>query len=326
MIAPTEAVSDAPDPASLQQQPAEQTVTVAVVAIAGQRHLSRCLSALKTQTGAPPFNVVVAASDRLEPLDGVRREFPDVRIISRVGVRTPIDLAAVAVNSAKADLILLTEDHCVPDPDWVSVLSRSIQTGRGAVGGAIEPMGEMSDFEWAFYFVDFFRYQGRLREGQVDSLSVCNVAYRRHDLNSIDEDSRAFFHETRIHAALKKSVGRLWMVPAARVRTRRRVDRSEALRERYAFGRIYACRLAAPGERVRRWWLVFAAPVLPMLLLMRVADAASTSRPLLRRFFSALPDVSALVAAWSWGEALGYLTGRLPESAEAARDHGEEPL
>lgn len=282
--------------------------------------MERCLTALEQQRESPEFDVVVAAAPMLGDLAHIRRRFPQARLIVSEKVTTPIHLAAAAVNAADGEIILLTEDHCVPDLDWVATLSRGITAGRGAVGGSVDPLdeGSMTPFDWAFYYVDFFRYQTPQHGGAVNALSSCNVGYRKGDLNSLDDQWRTSLHETRIHAALRQRIGPLWMDPGARVKAGRKVNRPDALRERFAFGRIYACRRIDQPHGALRPWLALASPLLPLLLLVRLGRAAQRDRVTARKFLRSLPDLALLVLAWSVGEALGYWTGRAPPSADAA--------
>lgn len=304
-----------PDPAG---------VTVGIVAICGEPHLARCLDALSAQRNAPPFDIVIASAPRLGKLARVRQRFPDVRFTMDPKVMSPIDLAAMAVTAAHGEVILLTEDHCVPDSEWVGSLTRTIQRNGSAVGGAVDPLDPetMTAFDWAFYFVDFYRYRTPLTAGIADALSECNVAYRRSSLEALDEPWRTSFHETRIHIALAKQGAPLWMEPRARVRAGRRVHRSDALRERYAFGRYYGCRRIEHPHQHTRLWLALGSPLLPLLLLGRMARASARDAHLSRRFLRSLPDLASLVIAWSFGEALGYVTGRGPETMEAAPERG----
>jgi hypothetical protein len=262
----------------------------------------------------------------LGDLAGIRERFPRARLIVNENVTTPINLAAAAVSAADGELVLLTEDHCLPDADWVAALSRAIIEGRGAVGGTVDPLDEdnMTPFDWAFYYVDFFRYQTPRQRGPVSTLSSCNAGYRKSDLQSLDDQWRTSFHETRINAALRERIGPLWMEPGARVEAGRKVHRGDALRERFAFGRIYACRRIDKPHRAMRPWLALASPLLPLLLLARLGRAARRDRATARKFRRSLPDLALLVLAWSAGEALGYWTGRAPASANAAPERPAE--
>jgi len=315
---PGRATAAAENHESANAKPA--SVTVAVVAISGESQLERCLDALSNQHDAPEFDIVIAAAPTLGDLRHARRRFPAVQIDIHERATSPVDLAAKALARARGDVILLTEDHCVPDGDWVKSLTRTIQRSGSAVGGAVDPLDleRMTSFDWAFYYVDFYRYQTPLTAGIADSLSVCNVAYRRANLESLDEPWEASFHETRIHTALARKGAPLWMEPRARVQAGRRVFRGDALRERYSFGRYYGCRRIEPPHEGSRLRLLLASPLLPLLLVGRMARASARDDKRARRFLRSLPDIAALVLAWSLGEALGYLTRREPATMEAA--------
>jgi hypothetical protein len=298
----------------------QPSVTVGIVAICGETQLERCLEALFRQHHAPAFDVVIAAAPRLGELRRLRERFPQVDIRIDPAVTSPIDLAARAVTAARGDIIILTEDHCVPDEGWVAALTRTLQRNGTAVGGAVDPLDPetMTAFDWAFYYVDFYRYQTPLTAGIADALSECNVAYRRQNLEALEEPWRTSFHETRIHIALAKQGGPLWMEPRASVRAGRRVSRGDALRERYSFGRYYACRRIEPPHESGRVWFALGSPLLPLLLLARMARASARDDRTARRFLRSLPDLAALVMAWALGEALGYFTKRGPATMEAA--------
>jgi hypothetical protein len=294
--------------------PGSDNVTVAVVGICGPEHLERCLGALDEQRGAPPFETLVVYDPHLIGMEAVRGARSAVRFVANQGQRTPLELAARAVAEADGDLILLTEDHCVPGPDWVKELCSSQAAGRAAVGGLVHAAPGMSAVDWAFYYVDFFRYSPPAEESRAPSLTVCNVAYRRDHLAAVRGLWGEIFHETAINDALRQRFGALWLHPSAEVTMRRHVRLADAVKERYAFGRLFGCtRLEFVGP-ARRLAYALLAPMLPVLLLGRMARKAFQSRTSSRRFMRSLPALILLVVAWSWGEWLGYLTARRPAS------------
>ena len=50
--------------------------------------------------------------------------------------------------------------------------------------------------------------------------------------------------------------------------------------------------------------------VLPVVLLVRHTRMQAAKRVRLAKFLRVSPLVALLLAAWSWGELLGYVTGR----------------
>jgi hypothetical protein len=293
-------------------------VTVGIASLCEASMIARTLEALGAQAGAPPFDVVVAHKPGLAGLDGLRTAFPHVQFVSRDGVEAPIHLQALAAEHATGELFVLTEDHCVPDAEWVGRLAKALQPGRAAVGGPIEWPEGASAVAWAFYFLDFYRYVGPLRDGPSATLSVCNVAYRRDDLEAIRGCWQDGFHETEVHKSLVERHGPLWAVPDARVRMSRRVGFSGAVKECYGQGRLFASkRVEFADTRQRLSYVVFGL-TLPVVLFLRRAQVAFKRPDTRRRFLGALAPMTAMVLAWSWGEWLGYLTGRPARRLELA--------
>lgn len=303
-------------PGDVQPEP---SVTVAVVGICSREHLERCLSGLGAQQDAPAFDIVVVHDPHIVGIPEVAERYPAVRVVSNEGQRTPLELAARAIREASGDVVLLTEDHCIPAPDWVGVLVREVlQPDRAAVGGLVETDPGASSIDWAFYYVDFFRYSQAIPAGPSPSLTVCNVAYRREHLDAVADKWQTIFHETAINDALRGRFGPLWLTPAARVSMRRNVRFGDAVYERYAFGRLFSCTRLEFASGLRRLYYLLFSPALPLLLLYRMGRKAAGERASIRRFLHALPQLTALVAAWSWGEWLGYLTRRRPASLVVA--------
>jgi len=294
-------------------------VTVAICAIAGADHLVRCLEAVLTQPGAGTFEVLVITDPRLPGVDDLRPRFPAVRIIRNEGQSTPIEIASRALREATGDIVVLTEDHCIPDPGWLGQLLAAHREGRAAVGGAVETHHDGDPVTWAFYLVDYYRYMRPQPEGPVAALTVCNVSYRREQLEAVRALWQGTFHETAINASLAQRFGVLWFVPDAIVRTRRRVPFGAAVYERYAFGRMFACnRNAFGGSLPRRWVYAVLAPLLPPVILWRMARRAFRSAPAGAMFVRSALPLLAMVLAWTWGEWLGYITNRLPKDVNAA--------
>jgi hypothetical protein len=303
---------------------ATPSIDVAVVCICSAGHLARCLDALAAQQGAPPFRVVVRYDPTLPDMEALGRRHPGVDMGCRPLERTPLELAAAALRECRGEFVLLTEDHCVPGPDWVRRMLAARRPDRAAVGGRVETAAEASAVDWAFYYVDFFRYAAPAREGPSPTLTVCNVAYDRDRLEAVREVWAESFEEPHVHGALRQRFGVLWMAADSQVTMRRAVSLGEALRERYAFGRIFGHTRAAHMPPGRRALYSVLALALPVLLLGRMTAKALRSPALLRRFAGAFVPLVGLVLCWSCGEWLGYVTGRPPNALVLApeRDSG----
>ncbi len=301
-----------------EPQRKERTVSVTVVCICSAAHLRRCLTALREQVEVPRFDLIVAYDPHIPGIEAAAAEFPEARMVCNEGQRTPLELASRAVRESTGDLILLTEDHCEPARRWVRTMIDAQSKDRAAVGGRVEIVPGASATDWAFYFVDFFRYAGPLPEGPSPALTVCNVSYDRERLAEVRKLWEMFFMEPVVNDALRARYGELWLAADSEVKMSRHASLRDALYERYAFGRLFGYTRNGFCSRGRRISYAVLAPTLPLLLLGRMARAASRSPELTRSFLRAIGPLVLMVISWTWGEWLGYLTGRLPRTLVVA--------
>lgn len=293
-------------------------ITVVVVAICSVPQLRRSLDALAAQDIGREYEVIVAADSRMEGVAGLAPSFPDVTFLSKAGCNTPIELTTLGLQAAQGERIVLTEDSCVARPDWLARITEAPWEGRAAVGGIVEATPGISAAMWAFCYVDFFRYMRPVSDGPAPTLSVCNVAYHSSHLAAVADKWRDGFHETVINGALAGMFGPLWFLPSAEVRVRRDVTFGDAVYERYAFGRLFGATRIARETLGRRLYYAAVSPALPFLLMARMLGKARQEEALMRQFVMALPSIVVMVAAWSWGEWMGYLTARRPRRITTA--------
>jgi hypothetical protein len=266
------------------------------------------------------FQIVVRCDPALEGIDDVVRRYPEAQISASPGERTPLELAAASLRACSADVLLLTEDHCIPHPGWVRSMLKARAPGRAVVGGRVEISPGASAVDWAFYYVDFFRYAAPVSDGPSPTLTVCNVAYDRDRLQAIRPLWDVRFEEPAVHNALRERFGELWLTSDSEVVMRRRVSIADALSERYGFGRIFGHTRIAHVSTARRVVFALAAPALPMLLVGRMTIKALRSPALMGHFLSAIFPLTAMVLCWSWGEWIGYITGRPPRRLLLAQE------
>ncbi|MDP9171774.1 MAG: hypothetical protein M3N54_14250 [Acidobacteriota bacterium] len=314
-------------------EPPALSVVVAIVSDTTGRldvaHLGPCLAALKGQIDGPPLEIVVPYHPSLEGIAGMREQHPDVRFHEIADLRTFTgkpgsrehhdELRARGLGLASGAIVALIEDHGIAAPDWSARIAQAHAGAISAAGGAIENEVDRP-LNWAVYFCDFLRYQNPLPEGESLIVSDANVAYKREALESVGSVWRAIFHESAVNNALRAKGGTLVLAPRAVVSQHRLGLRlGSALKERYVWGRSYAAtRAGLAGTSRRLFWAVFA-PVLPALILSRMALMAFQKGRTIKPFIKAFPLTTALVVTWSFGELVGYVTGRAnTQGAQAA--------
>jgi hypothetical protein len=283
-------------------------------------HLQACLAALMRQSGPPTMEIIVPYHPFVEGIARLRQEYTDVRFVEVNDLRTYTrrggsrehhdELRAKGFALARGSIVALIEDVGIPAVDWSARLVEAHRGPFGGVGGAIEN-GIDRPLNWAVYFCDFLRYQNPLPRGESTIASDANVSYKRAALESIRPVWQEFFHEESVNGALRSRGEKLALAPEVVLYQHRQGLRlREALKERFVWGRSFGGTRARRAGTLRRVLRAVLAPLLPALILTRMTLMAWKKRRTMAAFLKALPLTVALTLSWSWGEFVGYVTGR----------------
>jgi len=285
-------------------------LSVIVVVLGGGHELVRCLEALRAQTNPPPMEVIVPHDDRLREIDLPRQTSPAVKFLHLPGQHSYAELRAAGVRASRGRVVAVTEDQCIPPGTWCANVVCVHTNTHVAVGGPVEKLQPDSPLGWAIYLRELGTYMPPMPDGPSLHLTDCNVSYKRASLDSISGVWAKEFHEPQVHEALRQRGGTLWLSPALLTYQHRSLRFVPALKERYAFGRLFGCLRAAAVPRARRLLLVAVSLFLPALLVGRVLSSVLRKRRHRGACLVALPYLIVFSIVWSWGEFLGYLTNR----------------
>lgn len=297
-------------------------LSVVVTIVDAGDALERCLVALAAQQEAPDLEVVVPWDTSVPNVSALAARFPSVRFLpmGQPATTRPASSAAgqhelfdrrrsAGLAAATGDIVAILEDRGVPRDGWARTMGDIHERlPHAAVGGAIEN-GRDSLLHWAVYFCDFGRYQRPFEAGSRRWVSDVNVGYKRRALDQTRTLWRDRYHETTVHWALQRAGETLYLTPDLVVdQMRGRLRLGSVIRERFAWGRLFAYTRARETAFPKRMALAFLAPLLPALLLARHARLQVAKRVTCGTFLKASPLVCVLLVAWSLGEALGYMT------------------
>jgi hypothetical protein len=299
-------------------------ISVVVVILSGPRTLARCLDALGSQMDAGNLEVLIPWDASHGDSTRLAGEYSWARFLPCPSSRprTTAELRSIGARSARGEIIALTEDHCVPSPDWCARIVEAHRQGHAAVGGAVEKVTPDSVLPWAFYLADYLRYMNPMPEGPAAGLTDCNVSYKRTALQAVAPLWAVEFHEHLVHEALTGRGQTLWFSPRLVVHQQRPITWSAALRDRYAYGRLFgSTRIGGAGLGVR---LARAAAscLIPPLQVARIAGNVMSKGRCTGPFVRCLPAIALLAATWAWGECVGYLTGKPDPSLTPAPPGG----
>lgn len=297
----------------------ELSVVIAVVSDA--KHLEGCLNSLLNQTNSVSMEIIVPYVAGESGIQALKSHFPTVLFLPVESTSSMVsdsgasrehhdELRAIGLTHAKGKILALIEDHGRVEKEWALHMIEAHLASCAAVGGAIE--NEVNQpLNWAIYFCDFGRYQRPFQAGPSPFISDANSSYKRRALQSIQDIWEKSFHETTVNLALVARGETLWLSPVPVVyQHRENLSVSRALQERYVWGRSFAGTRARELGVAKRCLYLVLSPALTFLLVARKIRAILVKKRNVGAFLKAFPLTLLLLSFWSFGEFVGYLTGR----------------
>jgi len=280
---------------------AEPAVSVVIGAAAPPASLEACLAALEPQRDGAEVLVVEAV-----PAPAALRErFAWAQFIARPGRLVP-ELWREGIDASRGEIVALTIACMEPAPDWLAEI-RAAHRAHDAVAGAIEPAPRLRLRDWAEYFCRYAPDMLPFEPHLCPDLPGDNASYKRTLLQRTRELYRDGFWEPVIHRALEHDGVVLWHAPELVVRQRASAGMRAFLRQRLRHGAGHGRQRGARFGTARNVAGVLGAPLVPLLLTVRLVRQVSRRRRLRARVALALPLILAFNVAWAIGEARGHL-------------------
>ena len=301
---------------------AEPELSVVLAPVARGIHLPDALASLAAQEEPPALEIIVPVDASIDGTDALRTQYPAVHFINVEGTadqgrsedfgvaHLAIDRRrAAALAAARAPVVAITDEWARPRADWCRELLRQHEAPHAVIGGAISCARDRA-INWALFFMDGGRYQNPLPEGPAIFVTDVNVSYKRAALEGSDV-WREEYHETRLHDELRQRGETLWLTPRLVVGVDRgEIPLGDALRERFAWSRLYAGRRSQEVSEGMRLALAAGSPLLSLVLLFRQVCTAWQRGAHRGALLRCLPVLALMDLVWSIGEATGYATGR----------------
>lgn len=289
----------------------EPAVSIVVGSVAPSEALEACLAALDAQRRNGDVEVLVC-EQRQSPA-ALRQRFSWARFLERPGALVP-QLWTEGIAESRGEIVALTIAPMVPAEDWVARI-REQHLRYDAIAGAIDPGERMRAVDWAEYFCryanDMLPFEGHM----CPDLPGDNAAYKRALLEGTRDLYRDGFWEPVVHRQLAQDGVTLWHTPTLVVRQGRSAGFSAFVRQRLAHGRAHGNQRGTRFSTARNLVGVLAAPLVPLVLSVRILRQVLAKRRHRLRAVAVLPIIACFNLAWAAGEALGHadsLAGRTP--------------
>jgi glycosyltransferase involved in cell wall biosynthesis len=285
-------------------------LSVVIASLVGAPFIDDCLASIEKETKELDAEVIVVACGTSEYAERLRVKFPWARVVHRPSRETVPELRRLGVERSQGDIIAIIEEHCLASPDW---LRRAIEGhARGdhaAVGGPVVDHAYPRVRDWVVYFCEYNGYLPPWSEGEAYDLNGANIAYRRQVLldhyNLLSEG----YWEASLHPVLVREGFKFLALPQMVVYHRGPFPFGYYLRQRYWFSRAFAGARANALPASRRLAYLVASPLVPGVLLARMAARVWEKHCHVEKFALSLPLLIPALTVYAAGEWVGYLAG-----------------
>jgi hypothetical protein len=293
-------------------------LTVIVGSLDAGTCLSECLEALQSACAGIDAEILVIDGSAGPSLDLVRKRFSSARFLSMPSGTLVPALWGRGLREARGRIVAFTIAQCRVGAGWARTLIEGIRAGAAGVGGpiAVRP-GTSATGRATFYL----RYSAWLNGsgGMVREIAGDNAAYDHAALRMVRSDVSEAFWEVEAHARFRELGRTLMMHPGATAWFTDDTGLVTMAARRFAHGRHSGAFRVRDGIRTR-WQMLVSAPLVPFVLLARVARRVVLARGHAVSFVTSLGAFLILASAWAAGEAIGAFRaeGEMREALRAA--------
>jgi len=298
--------------------PARDTceLTVIVGSLDAGAHLPHCLESLESACAGLDAEILVIDGSAEAGVERIRQRFASARFIAMPSGTLVPALWGRGLREARGQIVAFTIAQCRVGTDWARSLLDGIRSGAAGVGGPIDVLPGTSATGRATFYLRYSAWLGS-HDGPVAEIAGDNAAYDHAALRAVRNDAAESFWEIEAHARFRELGRTLIMHSGATAWFTDDTGLATMAARRFAHGRHSGAFRVRSGIRTR-WQMILGAPLVPLVLLTRVARRVARARGHLARFVTSLGAFLVLAAAWAAGEAFGAFTAET-EMREALR-------
>ncbi|MCC7175717.1 MAG: glycosyltransferase [Bryobacterales bacterium] len=288
------------------------SISAILISPDGYETLRRLVNHLHAQTIRREIELVFVfpACVEAEPSDPLLQDFAAVRVVRIPDLESTARARAAGVRQAGAPVVVMTEDHSLPEEEWAEALVRAHQKDWGAVGPAVKNGNPHSLLSWANLVIEYLDWLHPAPGGEAHHLPGHNSAYKRDLLLAFGDDLGDWLEaESVLHWRLRADGHRVALEPAAVTRHYNFSRFLPTLALRYDCGRQFAAMCRVRWSLARRLLYIGGSPLIPFVRVARIVrQMRRPGRP--ARLLPALaPLCLFLLAIETVGAVAGYAAG-----------------
>ncbi|MEC4888442.1 MAG: glycosyltransferase [Nitrospira sp.] len=277
--------------------------------------VAACLDAMQQQCAEGRAEIIVVDNSTDGTTAIVTAQFPGVRLLSTAPEQWVPELWEAGIRASRGPIIALTTAHCVPDGEWMAeILAAHRESDAAGIGGAIENEASSGIVDWAVYFCRYAKYMKPFAPYYIHDIPADNASYKRWALDRCTDVRVSGFWEPDVHAKLIADGCRLLMTPRIGVRHMRSFTFRAFMRQRFWHGRQFGSSNARRLPAAVRLVHIVAAPLIPFLMLSRIARQVLRRKRHRAQLLLAMPVTLLFLASWAAGECTGYVAPTGPRA------------
>ncbi len=247
----------------------------------------------------------------LNPDLGELQHFAGTNVVEMGKIPSTSPARAAGIRAAKGPIVVLTEEHCLPDPDWAEALIRAHRDcGWDGVGPAVLNGNPHSVTSWSNFLLEYNEWLYPHPGGQVRHLPGHNSAFKRDLLIHYgDQLDLMLESETVLHWEMTRKGLKLAIEPSARTRHLNYSLFFASIILRYRIGKVFGGLRGNAWSPALRMLYAIGSPLIPFVRLRRIlAQMLKPGRP--RTLIpKVLPSLTLFLLCDGLGQMAGYIFG-----------------
>jgi glycosyltransferase involved in cell wall biosynthesis len=154
-------------------------VSIIIPTYNGAKRIGKCLEALTQQDYQGEFEIIVVDDGSTDETEEVVQQYPQIRLIQQQNAG-PASARNQGARVANGEILLLTDDDCVPMPDWISQMVQPFLEKPELVG--IKGVYRTHQRELTARFVQLEyedKYDVMAKYAYIDFIDTYSAGYRR---------------------------------------------------------------------------------------------------------------------------------------------------
>jgi hypothetical protein len=288
------------------------SLTVVSITPDSYETVRRTLRHVRAQTARDVIELLLIAPARelLEADESELAEFRWVKIVEVGPLGATGEVRARAVREASAPIVVFTEDHCFPDPDWAAALLARHAEPWAAVGPVIRNANPDTMVSWADLFIGYGPWLAPGIAGPADHLPGHNSSYKVAALLEYgDRLGQLMEAESVLQWDMRRRGHSLFLEPAARAAHTNFARWATFRPVQVMNGRAFADTRSRDWPTSKRIAFAVASPLIPVVRFARaVRDARGAGIPV-SLLLRVAPSLAAGLILDGIGQMLGYAFG-----------------